>query len=146
MVYEEIMGSLLDEDIPKMDQQPLQSTQYTPPPPRREGITQKLRRWGNWLMRFVPEPVKRPINSAFDTFKKKVMSLFPKQQLKFKESTKSALKGFTTHHTIKAPKNQKFDPKTFLLAVKQKTLEKFKPQTKVRLVLKARMMLNLLLK
>jgi len=49
------------------------------------------------------------------------------------------LKGFTTHHTIKAPKNQKFDPKTFLAVVKQKTLEKVKPQTYVRLVLRARM-------
>jgi len=67
------------------------------------------------------------------------MSLFPKQQLKFEESKKSALKGFTKHHTIKAPKNQKFDPKMFLSVVKQKALEKFKPQTKVRLVLKARM-------
>ena len=67
------------------------------------------------------------------------MSLFPKQQLKFEENKKSALKRFTTHHTIKAPKNQKFDPKTFLSVVKQNALEKFKPQTKVRLVLKARM-------
>ena len=67
------------------------------------------------------------------------MSLFPKQQLKFEESKKSALKGFTTHYTIKAPKNQKFDPKTFLSTVKQKALEKFKPQTKVRLALRARM-------
>jgi len=58
------------------------------------------------LLQFVPEPVKRPINSGFDTFMKKVMSLFPKQQLKFEESKKSALKGFTTHDTIKAPKNQ----------------------------------------
>ena len=99
----------------------------------------KLRRWLDWLTRFVPEPVKRPINSAFDTFKKKIMSLFPKQQLKFEESKKSALKGFTTHHAIKAPKNQKFDPKMFLSVVKQKALEKFKPHTKVRLVLKARM-------
>ena len=49
------------------------------------------------------------------------------------------MEAFTTHHTIKSPKNQKFDPKTFLSAVKQKALEKFKPQTKVRLVLKARM-------
>ena len=115
-----IMGSgttrsLLDDDIPELSQKPLQPTQYVPPTPRREGVTQKLRRWANWLLRFVPEPVKRPINSAFDTFKKKVMSLFPKQQLKFEESKKSALKGFTTHHTIKAPKNQKFDPKTFLV-------------------------------
>jgi len=131
--------SLLDEDFQKISQKPLQPTQYVPPPLRREGVTQKLRRWANWLLRFVPEPVKRPINSAFDTFKKKVMSLFPKQQLKFEENKKSDLKGFTTHHTIKAPKNQKIDPKTFLSVVKQKALEKFKPQTKVRLVLRARM-------
>ena len=138
---DDFFRSLLDEDSPELriESKPLQPTQYVPPPPGREGVKQKLRRWGNWLSRFVPEPVKRPINNAFDTFKKKVMSLFPKQQLKFKESKKSALKGFTIHHTIKKPKYQKFDPKMCLSAVKQKALEKFKPQTKVRLVLKARM-------
>ena len=94
MVYEEIMGSgttrsLLDDDIPEMSQQPLQPTQYVPPPKKEgviqklRGVAQKLRRWLDWLTRFVPQPVKRPINSAFDTFEKKVMSLFPKQQLKF---------------------------------------------------------------
>ena len=66
MVYEEIMGrgttrSLLDDDIPEMSQEPLQPTQYVLPPPRREGVTQKLRRWGNWWLQFVPEPVKRPM-------------------------------------------------------------------------------------
>ena len=35
--------------------------------------------------------------------------------------------------------NQTFDPKTFLMVVKQKALEKFQSQTKERLVLKARM-------
>jgi len=65
------------------------------------------------------------------------MSLFPKQ-LKFEESKRSPLKGFVEEHTIKAT-NQTFDPKTLLLAVKQKALEKFQSQTKVRLVLKARM-------
>jgi len=64
------------------------------------------------------------------------MSLFPKQ-LKFEESKRLALKEFAKEHTIKA-KNQTFDPTTFLLAVKQKALEKFQSQTKVRLVLKAR--------
>jgi len=72
--------SLLDDDIPEISQQPLQPTQYVPPPlPKKEGLTQKFRRWGKWLLRFVPEPMKRPINNAFDDFKKKVMSLFPKQ-------------------------------------------------------------------
>jgi len=65
------------------------------------------------------------------------MSLFPKQS-KFEESKRSTLKGFAEEHTIKVT-NQTFDPKTFLMVVKQKALEKFQSQTKVRLVLKARM-------
>jgi len=44
MVFEEVMGSgttrsLLDDDIPEMSQQPLQPTQYVPPP-KIEGVTQ----------------------------------------------------------------------------------------------------------
>jgi len=66
------------------------------------------------------------------------MSLYPKQ-LKFEESKRSGFKGFATHHTIKAPKNQTSDPKMFLVVVKQNALEKFKPQTKIRVVLRARM-------
>jgi len=95
-------------------------------------------RWLDWLTRFVPEAVRRPINSAWNALKKKAMSLFPKQQLKFEERKRSALKGFTEEHTIKVT-NQTSDPKTFLIVVKQKALEKFQSQTKVRLVLKARM-------
>ena len=133
---DEFSRSLLDDNIPEMSQQPLKPTQYVPPP-KKEGVTQKLGRWGDWLLQYVPEPVKRPINNAFNAFKKKVMNLFPKQ-LKFEESKRSALKGFAEEHTIKAT-NQTFDPKAFLMVVKQKALEKFQSQTKVRLVLKARM-------
>jgi len=114
---------LFDDDIPELSQQPLQPTEYIPPlptpPPKGRRFREKRVRWGNWLLRFVPEPVKRPINNAFEDFKKKVLSLYPKQ-LKFEESEKSALKGFATLHRIKAPKNQTFDPKTFLATVKQK--------------------------
>jgi len=66
------------------------------------------------------------------------MNLYRKK-LNFEESKKSALKGFATQHTIKAPKKQTFDTKTFLGAVKQKALEKCKPQTKVRIVLRVRL-------
>jgi len=133
---DEFSRSLLDDDIPEMSQQSLKPTQYVPPPEKEE-VTQTLGRWLDWLTRFVPEPVKRPINHAFNAFKKKVMSLFPKQ-LKFEQSKRSALKGFVEEHIIKAT-NQTIGPKTFLLAVKQIALEKFQSQTKVRLALKARM-------
>jgi len=66
------------------------------------------------------------------------MSLYPKA-FEFEESKKSALKGFATQHGIKPPNNQTFGFKTFLMAVKQKALEKIKLQTKVRLVLRAGM-------
>jgi len=140
---EDIPGTrnLLDADIPELSQQPLQPTEYIPPRPTPLSMgrrfREKLGRWGDWLLRYVPEPVKRPINSAFNAFKKKVMSLFPKQS-KFEESKRSALKGFAEEHTIKAT-NQTFDPKRFLTVVKQKALEQFQSQTKVRLDLKARM-------
>jgi len=66
------------------------------------------------------------------------MSLYPKQ-LKFEESKRSALKGFAEEYSIKPPTDQKFDPKAFLKTDKQKAMEKLKPQTKVRLVLRTRM-------
>jgi len=46
--------------------------------------------------------------------------------LPFDETKQSALKGFVDHHSIKLPKDQKFDPKTFLMTVKQKAMEKCK--------------------
>jgi len=97
MVYEEITGSgttssLLDDDIAEMSQQPLKPTQHVPPP-KKDGVTRQMGRWLDWLTRFVPEPVKRPINNAFNAFKKKFMSLFLKQ-LKFEESKRLAVKGF----------------------------------------------------
>jgi len=49
------------------------------------------------------------------------------------------LKRFAEEHSIKPPIDQKFDPKTFLIAVKQKAMEKLKTQTKVRLGLRVRM-------
>jgi len=54
------------------------------------------------------------------------------------ESQRSALKGFTTHHKIKPLNNAKFDSERFLNAVKQNALEKFQPQTKARIVLRAK--------
>ena len=57
----------------------------------------------------------------------------------FEESKISALKGFTNQFSIIAPKNPTLDPKTFLVAVKQKALEQFKPQTMVRVVLRVNM-------
>jgi len=133
------MESILDENVPQINTsilQPSQPSKYVRTP--KSSTKSGFKRFNEWLLRFVPTPVKRPINKEFEAFKKKVVSWYPKQ-LKFEESKRSALKGFAVHHSIKPPKDEKFDPKTFLMTVKQKAMEKLKPQTKVRLVLIARM-------
>jgi len=62
---EDIPGtrSLLDDDIPELSQQPLQPTEYIPPlptpPPRERKFRETLGRWGDWLLRYVLEPVKK---------------------------------------------------------------------------------------
>ena len=117
---DEFSRSLLDDDISEMSQQPLKPIQYVPPP-KKEGVTRQMGRWLDWLLRYVPEPVKKRINRTWNALKKKVMSLYPKQHLKFEESKRSALKGFAEEHTIKAT-NQTFDPKTFSMAKKDDKL------------------------
>jgi len=72
---------------------------------------------------------------------KKILSSFKKElknsQAKFKETKRSALKGFATQYSIESS-YKIFDSKTFLAAVEQKIIEKFKPQTKVRLILRTK--------
>ena len=137
------MESILDENVPHINTsilQPSQPSKYARIPKSSiPKVKSGFKRFNDWLLRFLPTPVKRPINNEFEAFKKKVMSLYPKQ-LKFEESKRLALKGFAEEHSIKPPTDQTFDPKTFLpLTVKQKAMEKLKPQTKVRLVLRVRM-------
>jgi len=60
--------SLLDENVPELNVPVLQPKQYVPAPkPRR--FRKDLRRFGDWLSRLVPAPVKRTINNAFEAFK-----------------------------------------------------------------------------
>jgi len=129
------MESILDENVPYINTSMLKPSQPKSNIPK---VKSGFKRFNDWLLRFVPTPVKRPINNEFEAFKKNVMSLYPKQ-LKFEESKRSSLKGFAEEHSIKPPTDQKFDPKTFLMTVKQKAMEKLKPQTKIRLVLRVRM-------
>jgi len=129
------MESILDENVPHINTSILKLSQPKSNIPK---VKSGFKRFNDWLLRFVPTPVKRPINNEFEAFKKKFMSLYPKQS-KFEESKRSALKRFAEEHSIKPPIDQKFDPKTFLIAVKQKAVEKLKTQTKVRLVLRVRM-------
>jgi len=80
------MESILDENVPHINTsilKPSQPRKYVRTP--KSNVKSGFKRFNDWLLRFVPTPVKRPINNEFEAFKKNVMSLYPKQ-LKCEES------------------------------------------------------------
>jgi len=69
------MESILDENVPQINTsilQPSQPSKYVRTP--KSSTKSGFKRFNEWLLRFVPTPVKRPINKEFEAFKKKVVS------------------------------------------------------------------------
>jgi len=67
------MESILDENVPQINTsilKPSQPSKYVRTP--KSSIKSGFKRFNDF-------GVKRPINNKFETFKKKVMSLYPKQ-------------------------------------------------------------------
>jgi len=57
--------NLLDGVNPEINVQTLQSSMCIPSPPKKESLKQTLGKWTDWLLRFVPFEVKKPINNAW---------------------------------------------------------------------------------
>ena len=59
--------------------------------------------------------------------------------LKLTEEKQSSFKGFTNQFTLEPSGNVTYDPESFLTAVKRKALAKIQTQTKVKIILRAKM-------
>jgi len=55
------------------------------------------------------------------------------------EENQSSFKGFTNQFTLEPNGNETYDPESFLTAVKRKALAKIQTQTKVKIILRAKM-------
>ena len=76
-----------------------------------------MKSFADWLIGYVPESIKQPINKKVETLKSKVSNLFGKTKPNFKiVESKTAIKGFTKQHTIDG--KQGIDAETFLNTVR----------------------------
>ena len=68
------MKSILDENVPHINTSILKPSKYAwavrTPKSNIPKVKSGFKRY-DWLLRFVPTPVKRPINNDFEAFKKK---------------------------------------------------------------------------
>ena len=58
------MESILDENVPYINTSMLKPSQPKSNIPK---VKSGFKRFNDWLLRFVPTPVKRPINNEFET-------------------------------------------------------------------------------
>jgi len=96
--------NLLDAPVPDILAPVLTPTKYVAPPQKevKTGVLSSMKSFADWLISYVPEEIRKPINKALEALKAKVAGLYGKineHQFVLKES-KSAINGFTKQYTV----------------------------------------------
>jgi hypothetical protein len=127
---------LLDSPVPDISAPVLQPTAYTPPKSVIGNITSNIKSFADWLLDYVPEKIKRPINEKLNSLKATVAGVFKKYGF---NETKSALSGVTKQYRLDGHEGK--DPKTFMDDVKLSAVALLKRsrQTKTNIVLTCEM-------
>ena len=107
---------LLDAPVPDIQVPILEPTAYKPPKTTLSKVTSHIKSFADWLLSYVPEPIKRPINEKLEALKSTVSKLFGKIKPHTLVESKTAIKGFTKQHTIDG--RQGMDAETFLNTVR----------------------------
>ena len=102
-----------------------------------DAVRKKTSEFADWILRYVPQSIKKPANERVEALKQQVSDIFKKwypQSFKIRESD-SALKGFTKQYVIDG--REGYDPQSFLAAVETQVtnLLSRSRQTNVNLIL-----------
>ena len=79
------------------------------------------------------------IKNATKLKKTQLINEIDDKVLKLTEKKQSSFKGFTSQFTLEPSGNVTYDPESFLTAVKRKALAKIQTQSKVKIILRAKM-------
>jgi len=102
----------LDDPVPDISAPVLTPTKYVAPSQEevKTGVLSTIKSYADWLISYLPEQIKKPINKAVEALKAKVAGLFrrkynDKYEYKCKDKyelyeSESAIKGFTKRYTV----------------------------------------------
>jgi len=109
--------NLLNAPVPDISAPVLTPIKYVAPP-QKEGVLSTIKSYADWLISYVPEQIKKPINKALEALKAKVAGLFGKiNDHKFVlYESESAIKWFTKRYTVGG--RPRIDVVSFLSAVR----------------------------
>ena len=108
---------IIDSPVPEIQIPTLQPTAYNPLK-NLSKVTSHMKSFADWLISYVPEPIKRPINEKLEALKSTISNFFSKFEPDFSDivESKSAMNNFTKLYRIAG--RQGVVLKTFLNAAR----------------------------
>ena len=126
--------NILDQPIPEINlpilrpSQPPQNYQITELKKQASKATTSVKKeineFADWILSYVPEPIKNTVNERVDSLKKKVNRIFERVERFTPKEHKTALKGYLKTFRIDGEKG--IEPKMFVNSIKPKVLDLIK--------------------
>ncbi|XP_065667722.1 uncharacterized protein LOC136088013 [Hydra vulgaris] len=133
---------LLDEPVPDISSTILAPSPFQPITQIRKEINKKINSFADWIVSYVPEPIKKVVNKKVDELKSTVSNLYQKygirNPIEFKLS-QSAVKNVTNQFSVKGING--YDAISFMNAAKKSAIKILKEnrKSKVNIVLTCEM-------
>jgi len=94
--------NLIDTPVPDISAPVLTPTKYVTPPQKetKTGVLSTIKSFADWLISYVPEQIKKPINKSLEALKTEVARLYGDINKFVLYKCESAMKGFTKQYAV----------------------------------------------
>lgn len=86
-----------------------------------ESVNREINKFADWISSYIPEKIKRPINSKIESLKAEVNKIFNRIDKFTPKESETALKGYLKTYRVEGQKG--YSPKNFLISSKQKVID-----------------------
>jgi len=129
--------NVIDAPVPDISAPVLTPTKYVAPPQKevKTDVLSTIKSFADWLISYVPEEIKKPINKSLEALKTEVARLYGEINKFVLYESESAIKGFAKQYTVDGRPGM--DATSFLKAVRSLIIDFLKRNKciKVNLVL-----------
>src|SRR5271169_5740138 len=130
--------NIIDAPVPDIKVPTLSPSSYVPTSVFRkicDKTKAEINTFANWILNYIPVPVKKSVNAGVEAFKTKVNTIFNKLKKFEIRQSKSAIKGFAKQFTIDGMEG--IDAVSFLNSVRPQVISQISrnPMTKINIVL-----------
>ena len=114
-------NSILDEPIEEINVPVMQPTRYVPSRRPAIFIERSFNRFADWIMSYVPEPVKRKVDEKVEKLKKDIKQIYSRYGEHTLYEREAPLRGFLRTHRIDGRRG--YDQTTFTQYIRPRVIK-----------------------